>query len=144
LVGSTGAVWRGAVALAEQSGIDHLAIGDHVSFYTGVGNDGLLAAANILGASERLAVNTAVYLLPLRHPVPVARQVADLGALAPGRFLFGVGIGGEDPRGVEVCGVDPKTRGRRMDESLQVLRGLLSGESVDFDGEFFTLRGAQI
>jgi alkanesulfonate monooxygenase SsuD/methylene tetrahydromethanopterin reductase-like flavin-dependent oxidoreductase (luciferase family) len=144
LAGSTGAAWRGAVALAEQAGIDHLAIGDHVSFYTGVGNDGLLAAANILGASERLAVNTAVYLLPLRHPVPVARQVADLGALAPGRFLFGVGIGGEDPHEVEVCGVDPKTRGRRMDESLRVLRGLLGGEPADFDGEFFTLRAAQI
>jgi alkanesulfonate monooxygenase SsuD/methylene tetrahydromethanopterin reductase-like flavin-dependent oxidoreductase (luciferase family) len=144
LAGATGADWRAAITLAEQAGLDHLGIGDHVSFYGGVGQDGLLAAATVVGASDQLAVNTAVYLLPLRHPVPVARQVADIGALAPGRFVFGVGIGGEDPHEVEVCGVDPKTRGRRMDDCLQVLRGLLSGEAVDFDGEFFTLRKAQI
>jgi alkanesulfonate monooxygenase SsuD/methylene tetrahydromethanopterin reductase-like flavin-dependent oxidoreductase (luciferase family) len=144
LAGATAAAWRDAVALVEQAGLDHVGLGDHVSFYTGLGSDGLLAAGAVLGASENLAANTAIYLLPLRHPVVVARQLADLGALAPGRFRFGVGIGGEDPHEVEICGVDPKTRGRRMDDCLQVLRGLLSGEAVDFEGEFFTVRAARI
>lgn len=45
-----------------------------------------------------------VYLQPQRHPVPVARQLADLAAFEPGRLTFGVGIGGEDPHEVEVCG----------------------------------------
>jgi alkanesulfonate monooxygenase SsuD/methylene tetrahydromethanopterin reductase-like flavin-dependent oxidoreductase (luciferase family) len=144
LTGATVDAWRDAVALAEQTGIDHVAVGDHVSFYVGVGQDGLLSAAAVLGASEHVGVNTAIYLLPLRHPVVVARQVADLGALAPGRFRFGVGIGGEDPHEVEICGVDPKTRGRRMDDCLRILRGLLSGDAVDFDSEFFTLQAARI
>ena len=85
-----------------------------------------------------------LYLLPLRHPVPVARQLATLAQLAPGRLTLGVGIGGEDPHEIEICGVDPKTRGRRMDESLQILRGLGDGAPVTFDGEFFSLHEALI
>lgn len=142
LVGA--AQWRDAVRLAEEAGIDHLAAGDHVSFHDGTGADGLLAAATVLGISDRLHFNTAVYLLPLRHPVLVARQLADLSTLAPGRLTFGVGVGGEDPHEVEVCGVDPRTRGRRMDEAIAVVRALLAGESVDHDGEHLQLRGARI
>ena len=135
---------RALIELAERSGLDHLGVGDHVSFVVGAGFDGLLGATGILSVAERMSVNTAVYLLPLRHPVTVARQLADIAALAPGRFTFGVGVGGEDPHELEICGVDPATRGRRMDESLQILRRLLSGEPVHFDGEYFTLQGAQI
>ncbi len=135
---------RRLVGLAEAAGLDHFAVGDHVSFRTGVGSDGLLAASTILATSAKLAANTAVYLLPLRHPVPVARQLADLAVLAPGRFLFGVGIGGEDPHEVESCGVDPKTRGRRMDESLQVIRALLAGGPVDFAGEHVAVEQVEI
>ena len=81
-----------------------------------------------------------LYLLPLRHPVSVARQLATIAQLAPGRLTLGVGIGGEDRHEIEVCGVDPKTRGRRMDECLQILRGLADGEPVTFVGEFFSLK----
>jgi alkanesulfonate monooxygenase SsuD/methylene tetrahydromethanopterin reductase-like flavin-dependent oxidoreductase (luciferase family) len=138
------AALRSFMALAEEAGLDHVGLGDHVSFYGGLGFDGLLRAAQYIGASERIGINTAVYLLPLRHPVPVARQLSELGSMAPGRFLFGVGVGGEDRHEVEVCGVDPRTRGRRMDECLTIIRGLLGGEAVDFDGEFFRLDAAQI
>ena len=129
---------------ADAVGLDHLGFGDHVSFRTGVGADGLLASAAVLSISDRLSANTAVYLLPLRHPVPVARQLADIAGLAPGRFVFGVGIGGEDPHEVESCGVDPRTRGRRMDEALQIVRELLTCRTVDFDGEHFQIHEAQI
>jgi len=53
-------------------------------------------------------------------------------------------LGGEDPHEFEVCGIDPKTRGRRMDESLQIVRGLLEGKPVDFHGEFFDLDQAVV
>jgi alkanesulfonate monooxygenase SsuD/methylene tetrahydromethanopterin reductase-like flavin-dependent oxidoreductase (luciferase family) len=130
--------------LAEEAGLDHLAVGDHVSFYVGLGFDGLLAASQVLAGSATLASNTGVYLLPLRHPVVVARQVADMTAMAPGRFVFGVGIGGEDPHELEICGVDPRTRGRRMNECMHIVRGLLTGKPVDFAGEFYTLDHALI
>ena len=135
---------RTVLALAAGVGVDHLCVGDHVSFFVGAGSDGLTTATSLLAAQDDLPVYVALYLLPLRHPAPVARQLATLAQLAPGRLTLGVGIGGEDPHEVEICGVDPKTRGRRMDESLQILRGLGQGRPVTFDGEFFSLDEALI
>ena len=135
---------RTVLALAAEVGVDHLCVGDHVSFFVGAGSDGLTTATSLLAAQAELPVYIALYLLPLRHPVPVARQLATLAQLAPGRLTLGVGIGGEDPHELEICGVDPKTRGRRMDESLQILRGLGEGTPVTFDGEFFSLDEALI
>jgi alkanesulfonate monooxygenase SsuD/methylene tetrahydromethanopterin reductase-like flavin-dependent oxidoreductase (luciferase family) len=129
---------------AEALGIDRVCVGDHVSFRDGQGFDGLIQATAAAVLSSRLLVQTAVYLLPLRHPLPVARQVASLAGLAPGRFMFGVGVGGDDRAEVELCGVDPATRGRRMDEALCIVRPLLAGEEVTFDGEFFQIKGARI
>lgn len=135
---------RDTLAKVEAAGVDHIGIGDHISFYVGFGYDGLLRAAMCLGASERVRVVIGVYLLPLRHPLTVARQLADIAEVAPGRLTFGVGIGGEDPLEVKNSGVDPRTRGRRMDECLDALRRLMTGERVDFDGEFVQLEQASI
>lgn len=135
---------RRLVERCEASGLDHLGAGDHISFWVGAGSDGLSMANRFLSLSDRLAVNTAVYLLPLRHPVVVARQLADIAAFAPGRFTFGVGIGGEDPHEYEVCGVDPSTRGRRMDECIEIIRALLAGVAVDHDTRHFRLEQATI
>jgi alkanesulfonate monooxygenase SsuD/methylene tetrahydromethanopterin reductase-like flavin-dependent oxidoreductase (luciferase family) len=125
-------------------GVDHLCVGDHVSFFVGAGSDGLITAASMLAAQAELPVYVGLYLLPLRHPVLVARQLATIGQLAPGRLTLGIGIGGEDRHEIEICGVDPKTRGRRMDECLQILRSLADGTPVTFDGEFFSLQDALI
>lgn len=132
------------LARAADEGVDHICVGDHVSFFVGAGSDGLISATSILAAQPALPVYVGLYLLPLRPPVPVARQLATIAQLAPGRLTLGVGIGGEDPHEIEICGVDPKTRGRRMDECLQVLRSLADGTPVTFDGEFFSLNDALI
>jgi len=129
---------------AAEAGLDHVCAGDHVSFFVGAGTDGLLNATALAMMHPTLPVYVAVYLLPLRHPTLVARQIADLELLAPGRLILGVGIGGEDPHEYEVCGVDPHTRGRRMDESLTVLRALLTGAPTTFHGEFFDVEDAVI
>jgi alkanesulfonate monooxygenase SsuD/methylene tetrahydromethanopterin reductase-like flavin-dependent oxidoreductase (luciferase family) len=136
----------GGAALARivDAGVDHVCVGDHVSFFVGVGSDGLITATSLLSLQTELPVYVGLYLLPLRHPVPVARQLASIAALAPGRLTFGVGIGGEDRHEIEICGVDPRTRGRRMDECLQILRALSDGEPVSFEGEFFSFQDALI
>lgn len=121
------------------AGIDHLVVGDHVTFFGGFGVDGLVHATLLLAQHPDIEVHTSVYLLPLRHPVPVARQLSTISSFAPGRLVLGVGIGGEDRHEVSSCGVDPRTRGRRMDECLQIVRGLQSGTAVTFSGEFFNL-----
>ncbi|MEO5901957.1 MAG: LLM class flavin-dependent oxidoreductase [Ilumatobacteraceae bacterium] len=143
-VGSSGPELHQMLACAADAGVDHICVGDHVSFFVGAGSDGLIVATSILAAQTALPVYVGLYLLPLRPPVPVARQLSTIAQLAPGRLTFGVGIGGEDPHEIEVCGVDPKTRGRRMDECLQVLRRLADGTPVTFDGEFFSLEDALI
>lgn len=135
---------QASLAGAAEEGVDHLCVGDHVSFFVGAGSDGLTMATALLCAQAELPVYVGLYLLPLRHPVLAARQLATIAQLAPGRLTLGVGIGGEDRREIEVCGVDPKTRGRRMDECLQILRGLADGAPVTFDGEFLSLNDALI
>jgi alkanesulfonate monooxygenase SsuD/methylene tetrahydromethanopterin reductase-like flavin-dependent oxidoreductase (luciferase family) len=75
---------------------------------------------------------TARAFLPLRHPVLVARRLADIGRIPPGRLIFGVGIGGEDRREVSNCGVDPATRGRRMNECPAIVRRLLPEDVAEF------------
>ena len=97
------------------AGLDHVAVEDHISFHIGHGTDGLVRAATLLALHDELEVMSAVYLLPLRHPLPVARQLATIAETAPGRFVFGIGVGGEDRNEVRMCGVDPATRGRRCD-----------------------------
>ena len=132
------------LAQAAEAGIDHVCCGDHVSFFTGVGFDGLIQATALAMLHPTLPIYTGVYLLPLRHPVLVARQLADIARLAPGRLIFGVGVGGEDRHEVSVSGVDPATRGLRMDESLAVVRQLLTGAPATFHGRFFDLDEALI
>src|SRR5208337_3479963 len=61
-----------------------------------------------------------------------------------GRLVFGVGLGGEDPAELRACGIDPATRGRRMDEALAVLRPLLAGSEVTMRGAFFQLDQVRI
>lgn len=134
---------RNGLKAVVASGVDRLCIGDHVSFHGGRGFDGLVQATALAALCD-LEILTAVYLLPLRHPVPVSRQVNSLAQLAPGRFVFGVGVGGEDPNEVRMCGVDPTTRGRRMDESLGIVRELLDGQIVTRHGGFFEIDDASI
>jgi alkanesulfonate monooxygenase SsuD/methylene tetrahydromethanopterin reductase-like flavin-dependent oxidoreductase (luciferase family) len=134
----------GLTAAVAAAGIDHVTVGDHVSFAGGKGADGLIQATALLTAHPTLAVQTGVYLLALRHPATVARQLATIAELAPGRLTFGVGVGGDDPRELELCGVDPRTRGARTSESLALLRRFLTGEEVTFEGRFFTVERAAI
>src|ERR1700684_29888 len=117
------------VELGDRSGYDSLWVGDHISFAVPV-LDPLLQLAQAAVVSRRLTLGTSVYLLPLRHPAPVAKQVATLDHLTEGRLIFGVGVGGEFPKEYELCGVPHNERGARLAEGVTVLRKLWSGEKV--------------
>ncbi len=135
---------RAVLAQIDAAGIDHVCCADHVSFFAGLGFDGLMQATALAMLHPTLPVYCGLYLLPLRHPVLVARQLADVDRLAPGRLIFGVGVGGEDRHEVAICGVDPTTRGLRMNECLTVVRQLLTGKAVTFHGQFFDIEEAVI
>src|SRR3954471_24284645 len=124
------------VRLVEDCGYDSLWVGDHIAFAVSI-LDPLLQLAQAAVVSRRLTLGTNVYLLPLRHPVPVAKQVATLDHLSEGRLIFGVGIGGEFPGEYAACGVPPGERGPRLSEAIPLLRRLWSGAPVSHQGRFY-------
>ena len=124
------------VRLLDSLGFDSIWSGDHVAF-AGPILDPLVQLAQAAALSERLRIGTAVYLLPLRHPAPVAKQVATLDTISNGRVIFGVGVGGEFPLEFQLCGVPVEERGARLSEGIRVLRKLWSGEATSNDGRFY-------
>ncbi len=135
---------RALMAMVEASTIDHLFIADHISFHTGLGMDGIINAATLAAMSSRLQIFIGVYLLALRHPVPVARQLSSLSLSAPGRIILGVGIGGEDRHEMEICGVDPSKRGLQTNHCMAALKALMTGEPASYSCEFFEFEAAKI
>lgn len=122
--------------LVDRCGYDSLWVGDHISFPVAI-LDPLLQLAQCAVASRRLRLGTCIYLLPLRHPVPVAKQVATLDHLTEGRLIFGVGVGGEFAKEYEACGVPRAERGARLGEGVAVLRKLWTGAPASHDGRFY-------
>src|SRR5262249_25144231 len=127
---------RELVELVDERGYDSLWCGDHISFPAPI-LDPLLQLAQAAVISRRLLFGTSVYLLPLRHPVAVAKQVATLDHLTEGRFIFGVGVGGEFPREYAACGVPINERGARLGEAMELLRKLWSGVPADHQGRYY-------
>jgi alkanesulfonate monooxygenase SsuD/methylene tetrahydromethanopterin reductase-like flavin-dependent oxidoreductase (luciferase family) len=124
------------VRLVDDSGYDSLWVGDHISFPLPI-LDPLLQLAQAAMVSRRLLLGTSVLLLPLRHPTPVAKQVITLDHLTEGRFILGVGVGGEFPREYAACDVPHNERGARLAEGVTVLRKFFSGDPVTHHGKFY-------
>ena len=124
------------VELVDRCGYDSIWVGDHISFPIAI-FDPLLQLAQAAVVSRRLLLGTGVYLLPLRHPTPVAKQVSTLDHLSEGRLIFGVGVGGEFPKEYEACGVPITERGARLSEGISVLRKFWTGEAVSHQGRFY-------
>jgi probable F420-dependent oxidoreductase len=131
------------VGLVDRCGYDSMWVGDHVAFTIAI-FDPLLQLAQAAVLSRRLVFGTDVFLLPLRHPTPIAKQVSTLDHLTEGRFIFGVGVGGEFPKEYEACGVPINERGARLSESLTVVRKLWTGEPVSHAGKFFSFEGIEM
>ena len=127
---------RETTELLEEAGFDSIWVGDHVAFTSPI-LDPLLQLAQAAAYSDTLTIGTSVYLLPLRPAAAVAKQTSSLDHLSEGRFIFGVGVGGEFPPEFAACGVPVTERGARLSESIRVVRALWSGEPVSHDGRFW-------
>ncbi|HXX91298.1 MAG TPA: TIGR03619 family F420-dependent LLM class oxidoreductase [Acidimicrobiales bacterium] len=86
--------------------------------------------------TSRIRFITFVVKLPIRHPVLVAKQASSVAVLTGGRFVFGVGSS-PWPEDYALTDVPWERRGRRMDESIAVIRGLTSGEWFEYHGEIY-------
>jgi probable F420-dependent oxidoreductase len=124
--------------LAERRGLHHLWVGDHF-----VWNTGMLAPLPTLAAvaavTENIRLGTGVYLLNLRHPAIVAKDVATVDVLSGGRVTLGVGVGGDDPNEYAALGVDVARRGARLDEMIESLRSLLNRDGAAYGGSAVSL-----
>src|SRR5689334_23781592 len=95
-----------------------------------------------LSRSSRLKVGTSVAVLPGRHPVLVAKQLASLAAVAPKRVLPVFGLRSALPAERTLFAVPDGKRAKVFDEALQLLRIALRDDNVSFTGEFFTVKDA--
>jgi len=93
--------------------------------------------------TERLRFTTFVVKLPIRLPVLVAKQAASVAVMSGNRFAFGVGLS-PWPEDFEVCGQDWKSRGKRMDEMIDIIRGLCTGEFFAYKGEHYDIPSIKI
>ena len=94
----------------------------------------LVAALGV--TTSRIRFVTFVVKLPIRHPVLVAKQASSAAVLAGGRLALGVGTS-PWPEDYALTDVPWAGRGRRMDEAIDVIRGLSSGEWFEYHGEVF-------
>lgn len=98
-----------------------------------------LTALGIAAATtERVRLGCGILVLPLRDPVLTAKTLATLDAVSGGRVIFGAGVGW-DHQEFAACQIDRSTRGRRMDEMLEIIAGLWTEESFSYEGRYFTL-----
>src|SRR5215470_14068004 len=93
--------------------------------------------------TTRLRFTTFVVKLPIRQPVLVAKSASSVAVLSGNRFGFGIGTSPwiEDFR---VCGQDWSSRGKRMDEMIEIIRGLIRGGFHAFHGRYYDLRSIKI
>lgn len=126
------------LAAAEQLPVESIWQGGHLLPRQPTG-EAVTRLALLTAWTERVRVGTAILVLPLYHPVVVAKQVADLDAWSGGRVSVGVGVGGEFPEEFAAVGVPLAGRGARTDEAMQVLRSLWAGGPVTHHGRYFHL-----
>lgn len=100
--------------------------------------DPSIGMAYALARTTNLKVGTSVVVLPGRHPVLVAKQLASLAGLAPKRVLPVFGLRSALPAARQVFVVPEGQRAAVFDESLRMLRAALASEGADFSGDFFT------
>src|ERR1700760_987573 len=127
----------------EDQGWDFLTTGEHVSFNIPIANAfvSLSAAAAV---TTRVELMSSVTLLPLYPATLAAKLGAALDNISGGRFVLGVGVGGENPREFEACGVPVGQRGARTDEALDIIRRLWTSEKVTYTGRWAELDGVSI
>jgi probable F420-dependent oxidoreductase len=141
--------------LVEQAGFEGALVSDHLFFpgrleskypYSEDGKPGFdgrtpfpecwSTIAAMAAVTRTLRFSTMVHILPLRNPIEVARATGTVAVLSRGRLVLGAGAGWIREE-FDVLGVDFGRRGRRFDESIEVLRKLWTGDLVEHHGEQF-------
>ncbi len=133
---------RRAAEQAEQLGLADVWVSEHIiipkdapyppspSFY-----DPVLTLTWAAAFTSRVRLGTSVLVLPMRHPLPLAKELATLQNLSRGRLILGAGVGWM-PEEFAALGVPFRERGRRMDEGIAMMRAAWHDDPISFDARF--------
>lgn len=141
--GSTPQEFLAAVQTAETLGYDSAWVGDHVlwpSFWP----EPLVMLAAASAVTERIHLGTGILLAALRRPAALAKQTATLQWMSNGRLRLGVGAGGEYAKEFEASGVPLDERGSYLDDTLEALTALWSGDEVTVRNRQIEVEGARL
>ncbi|MDH3518002.1 MAG: TIGR03619 family F420-dependent LLM class oxidoreductase [Acidimicrobiia bacterium] len=126
----------------EDLGFDSIFVTDHLlaakQFYSVSYLEPLVSLALVAGVTNRVKLGTSVIVVPVRNPVMFAKQIATLHFLSQNRFILGAGIGWWPPEYAAV-GVRKSERGARTDEILDIIMPLLEGETVSYQGRYYSI-----
>lgn len=137
---ATPALIRRYAIRAEALGFDDVWVSEHIIvprasfprsplFY-----DPVVTLSYVAAVTERVRLGTTVLVLPMRHPLPLAKELASLHNLSNGRLILGAGVGWLEAE-FAALGVPFKERGRRMDEGIAMMRAVWTEDPVTFDAK---------
>ncbi len=129
---------REAAVQAEQLGFDDVWVSEHIIVPRGASyppspsfHDPVLTLTWAAAFTQRVRLGTSVLVLPMRHPLPLAKELATLQNLSRGRLILGAGVGWMEAE-FAALGVPFRERGRRMDEGLAMMRAVWTEDPVSF------------
>lgn len=138
---------------AESLGLDFIYVGDRLlaaahgpdeeSVYEATMLDPFVVLSAMAARTQRVWLAPIVAVVPFRHPAYLAKSTATLDILSSGRLVLGAGSGWSEPE-LRMFGIDRRARGQRMEEAVQILRMLWSGEPIHHHGRFWQLEGIQV
>jgi probable F420-dependent oxidoreductase len=129
--------------LAEELGLNDVWVSEHIIvprdqfprsplFY-----DPVLTLTWVAAVTRRVRLGTSVLVLPMRHPLPLAKELATLHNFSEGRLILGAGVGWLKPE-FAALGVPFNERGRRLDEGLAMMRAVWSQDPVTFESHYIS------
>jgi probable F420-dependent oxidoreductase len=138
---ATPALIRRHAIRAEALGFDDVWVSEHIIvprrefprsplFY-----DPVVTLSYVAAVTERVRLGTTVLVLPMRHPLPLAKELSTLHNLSNGRLILGAGVGWLEPE-FAALGVPFKERGRRMDEGIAMMRAVWTQDPVTFETKY--------
>jgi alkanesulfonate monooxygenase SsuD/methylene tetrahydromethanopterin reductase-like flavin-dependent oxidoreductase (luciferase family) len=131
------------ITWTESIGFEGAWVPEHHGAEDGYAPSPLVTLAAIAARTKTIKLGSAIALAPLYHPVRFAEECAVLDILSNGRLEMAIAVGYRR-REAEGYGVDFTTRGRRVDEFLEIVTRLWSGETFSYEGKFFSLKNASI
>ncbi len=127
----------------EAMGFDSAWVGDHFLTPDG-GNDGYTYLAAMGAATSKITIGSRVMILPLRHPLMNAKMATQVDIISGGRFIWGVGVGGDYPPEFANLNIPRNERGRRMTENLEIMTRMFNEDRVTYQGKYYQVENLSL